>query len=173
MICLKLNECILKHTVIKFLCYKSTKEILYKVFALSNATHRNTITEADYDITHINKKKLMPKSYKIRYHCQVLVDLNEHVNKSVIDQTNHHSGMVHEKHKGLTLGKQKITAVDFQKFVRCIISKTNCQVSLIFLAIVSEKIQLLSNPLKILLCHSLIGCRSFIQCLPQLTGNAP
>jgi len=37
-------------------------------------------------ITHItNKKKLMAKSYKIRYHCQVLVDLNKHVNKSIID----------------------------------------------------------------------------------------
>ena len=78
MISQKLNECILKHTVIKFLCYKSTKDILHKMFALSNVTHRNTITEADYFITHIkNKKKLMPKSYKMRYHCQVLIDLNK------------------------------------------------------------------------------------------------
>jgi len=56
MICQKLNEFILNHTVIKFLCYKSTKDILYKVFALRNVTHRNIITEADYFITHINKK---------------------------------------------------------------------------------------------------------------------
>ena len=47
----------------------------------------------------------MPKSYKMRYHCQVLVDLNKHVNKNIID--NQHSGMVHEKHRGLTLGKTK------------------------------------------------------------------
>jgi len=53
---------------------------------LSNVMRRNTITEADYFITHItNKKKLMPKSYKMRYHCQVLLDLNKHVIKSVID----------------------------------------------------------------------------------------
>jgi len=44
-------------------------------------------------------------------------------------QANQHSGMVHEKHKGLTLGKTKITAVHFQKFVRCIVSKSNCQAS--------------------------------------------
>jgi len=84
MICQKLNESILKHTVTKFLCYKSTKDILYKMFALSNVTHRNTITEADYFITHITKK-LMPKPYKMRYHCQVLVDLKKHVSKSIID----------------------------------------------------------------------------------------
>jgi len=57
MISQKLNACILKHTVIKLLCYKSTKDILYKVFTLSNITHRNTITEADYFITHITNKK--------------------------------------------------------------------------------------------------------------------
>jgi len=56
MISQKLNECIMKHTVIKFVCYKSKKDILYKVFALSNVTHRNTINEADYFITHITKK---------------------------------------------------------------------------------------------------------------------
>jgi len=39
--------------------------------------------------------------------------------------------MVREKHKGLILGKQKLTAVHFQKFVRCIVNKSNCQVSLI------------------------------------------
>jgi len=61
MISQKLNECILKHTVIKFLCYKSTKDILYKVFALSNVTHRNTVTEADYFITHITNKKTNTK----------------------------------------------------------------------------------------------------------------
>jgi len=92
MISQKLNECILKHTVIKLLCYKSTKDILYKVFALSNATHRNTITEAHYFITHINKKtnakiiqtkKPMPKSYKMRYHCHVLADLNKHETKAL------------------------------------------------------------------------------------------
>jgi len=79
MISQKLNGCILKHTLIKFLCFKSTKDSLYKVFALSNITHRNTITEADYVITHITNKKRMLKSYKMRYHCQVLVDLNKHV----------------------------------------------------------------------------------------------
>jgi len=57
MISQKLHEWILKHTVIKFLCYKSTKGILKKMFALSNITHRNTITEADYFITHITNKK--------------------------------------------------------------------------------------------------------------------
>jgi len=57
MISQKLNECILKHAVIKFLCYKSTKDILYKVFALSNVTRRNTITEADYFITHTTNIK--------------------------------------------------------------------------------------------------------------------
>jgi len=57
MICQKLNECILKHTVIKFLGYKSTKDILHKMFVLSNFTHRNPITEADYFITHITNKK--------------------------------------------------------------------------------------------------------------------
>jgi len=41
----KLQECVLKHTVIKFLCYKSTKDTLQKMFALSNVTHKNTITE--------------------------------------------------------------------------------------------------------------------------------
>jgi len=61
MISQKLNECILKPTVIKFLCYKSTKDILYKMFALSNITHRNTITEADYFITHITNKKTNAK----------------------------------------------------------------------------------------------------------------
>jgi len=61
MICQKLNECILKHTVLKFLCYKSTKDILYKVFVLSNVTHRNAITEADYFITHITNKKTNAK----------------------------------------------------------------------------------------------------------------
>jgi len=106
MISQKLNEFILMHTVIKFLCYKSTKDILHRVFALSNVTHRNTVTEADYFITHItNKKKLMPKSCKMRYHSQVLVDLNKHVKKNIID--NQHSGMVYEKHKGLTLKKNK------------------------------------------------------------------
>jgi len=56
------------------------------MFALSNVTHRDTITEADYFITHTtNKKELLPKPYKMRYHCQVLVDLNKHVNKSIID----------------------------------------------------------------------------------------
>jgi len=81
-------------------------DILHKMFALSNVMHKNTITEADYFITHItNKKKnLMPKSCKMRYQCQVLVDQNKHVNKSIDNQ---HSGMVHEKHKGLTLGKTK------------------------------------------------------------------
>jgi len=64
MISQKLNECILKHTVIKFLCYKSTKDILYKMFALSNVTHRNTITEADYFITHITNKKTNAKIIK-------------------------------------------------------------------------------------------------------------
>jgi len=64
MIIQKLNECILKHTVIKFLCYKSTKDILYKMFALSNVTHRNTITEADYFITHITNKKTNAKIIK-------------------------------------------------------------------------------------------------------------
>jgi len=44
MISQKLIECILKHTVIKFLCYGSTEDILHKMFALSNVTHRNTIT---------------------------------------------------------------------------------------------------------------------------------
>jgi len=63
MISHKLNECILKYTVtvIKLLCYKSTKDVLYKVFALSNVTHRNTITEADYFITHITNKKANAK----------------------------------------------------------------------------------------------------------------
>jgi len=46
----------------------------------------------------------MPKSYKMRYHYQVLVDQNEHVNKNLDNQ---HSGIVHEKHKGLTLRKTK------------------------------------------------------------------
>jgi len=31
------------------------------VFALSNVTHRNTITEADYFITHITNKKTNAK----------------------------------------------------------------------------------------------------------------
>ena len=61
MISQKLKECILKHTVIKFLCYKSTKDILYKMFALSNVAHRNTITEADYFINHITNKKTNAK----------------------------------------------------------------------------------------------------------------
>jgi len=61
MISQKHNECILKHTVIKLLCYKSTKDILHKAFALSNVTHRNTITEADYFITHITNKKTNAK----------------------------------------------------------------------------------------------------------------
>jgi len=98
------------------------------MFAFSNVTHRNTITEADYFITHLTNKK-MTKSYKLRCHCQVLVDLNKYVKKAL--QANQHSGMVHEKHKGLTLGKTKITAVHFQKFVRCMVSKSNRQVSLI------------------------------------------
>jgi len=39
------------------------------MFTLNNVMHRNTITEDDYCIAYItNKKKLMPKSYKIRYH---------------------------------------------------------------------------------------------------------
>jgi len=59
MISQKLDECILEHTVIKFLCYKSTKDMLWKMFALSNVTHRSTITEADYFITHVKKRKLM------------------------------------------------------------------------------------------------------------------
>jgi len=42
------------------------------------------------------------------------------------------------------------------------VSEGNCQVSLTFLSIVSEKIKVLPNRLKILLCHSLIKCRSFI-----------
>jgi len=68
------------------------------VFALSNITHRKNITEADYFIIHItNKKKLMPKSCKMRYHCQVFVDQNKHLSKNIDNQ---HSGMVHEKHKG-------------------------------------------------------------------------
>jgi len=71
----------LKHTVIKFLCYKSTKDILQKMFALCTVTHRNTITEADYFITHITNKQIMPKSYKMKYHCQVLVDLNKYKQK--------------------------------------------------------------------------------------------
>ena len=61
MIYQKLNECILKHTVMKFLCYKSTKDIPYKVFALSNVAHRNIITEADYFITHTTIKKTNAK----------------------------------------------------------------------------------------------------------------
>jgi len=46
------------------------------MFTLSNIAHRNTITEADNFITPITKK-LMPKSHKMRYYCQVLVDLNK------------------------------------------------------------------------------------------------
>jgi len=61
MISQKLNECILKHTVIKFLCYKSTNDMLQKVFALSYVTHRNTITEAVYFITHVTNKKTNDK----------------------------------------------------------------------------------------------------------------
>jgi len=59
------------------------------MFALCNITCRIIITEADYFITHItNQKKQMPRSYKMRYHCQVLVaavDLNKYLNKSIID----------------------------------------------------------------------------------------
>ena len=55
------------------------------MFALSNVTYRSTITEVDYFVTHVtNKTKLMRKSYKMRYHCQVFVDLNKYVNKSII-----------------------------------------------------------------------------------------
>jgi len=61
MISQKLNECILKHTLIKFLCYKSTKDIRYKVFASSNIMHRNTITEVEYFITHITNQKANAK----------------------------------------------------------------------------------------------------------------
>jgi len=47
--------------------------------------HRNTITEAEDFVTCITKKKRMPKSYKMRYKFQVLVDLKKYVNKSIID----------------------------------------------------------------------------------------
>ena len=66
------NECILKHTVIKCLCYKSTKDILYKMLALSNVTHRNTITEADYFITHITNKKKTNSKIMFSFVCVFL-----------------------------------------------------------------------------------------------------
>jgi len=48
------------------------------MFALSNVTHRNTITEADYFITHITNNRTNAKIIQMRYHGQVLVDLNKH-----------------------------------------------------------------------------------------------
>jgi len=46
--------------------------------------HKNTINEADYFIAHITNKKLMPKSYKMRYHSQVLVGLNKCKQKHMV-----------------------------------------------------------------------------------------
>jgi len=84
----KLNGCILKHTVIKFLCCTSTKDILKKMFALSNVMHRNYYHSSWLLYRSHKSKKQMPKSHKMRYHCQVLVatvDLNKYLNRSIID----------------------------------------------------------------------------------------
>jgi len=51
------------------------------VFVLSNFTHRNTNIEVDYFIIQITNKKIIPKSYKMRYYFQVLVDLNKYKQK--------------------------------------------------------------------------------------------
>jgi len=94
--------------------------MLQKMFALSNVTHRSTITEADYFITHItNKKNIKPRSYKMRHNCQVLVDLNKYVNKS-INRLISTVGRYMKNTRAQPQEKQKITAVHFQKSVRCV-----------------------------------------------------
>jgi len=74
------------------------------MFTLNNVTHRNTITEADYFITHItNKQKTNAKILQNRYHCQVLVDLNKCKQKhyGTTYKPISTGRMVHEEHKGL------------------------------------------------------------------------